>query len=237
MDIRQYNIRPGRVRTELLDRRSSDLEEYEGEDEGEKMSTNSFDPIYDENCEILILGTVPGRESLDSYEYYRDSRNRMWEVIEEVFGGEVTSLNYDKKKEYLLDKHIALWDVCESCDRVGSRDDTISNVRFNDIKGLIKKTKIRAIICNGGTPSGPHKDGALYYLLEYIKTLPGERLPEVMVIVGAPSTSSQNGHYAGEKLIDAWKDAVKACRDTIDTFDNTTAKRVLIKPIILQCKG
>lgn len=174
-----------------------------------KVLVKGFDPIYDENSEILILGTAPGRASLEKGEYYANPGNRIWEVIEKVFGGKVASLDYQDKVKYLLEKHIALWDVCKSCYRKGSADESIDKttggagaVVFNDIAGLLKKAKrIRKIVCNGQT--------AYDLLREYISSLPGGKLPRDVEIVYAPSTSpANNAHYAGQKLIDAWRKAL-----------------------------
>ena len=193
----------------------------------QKKLVKGFDPIYDENSEVLILGTAPGVESLKKGEYYADPGNRFWEMIEAVYGSNGTPLKsavYQEKIKYLLDNKIALWDILAFCYRNGSLDKSIyipccpccdnnetlpikqfikdakrnkivfPDSIFNDIEGLVKKTKIKKIICAGSTA---------YDLFQiYLKSHP---LPGV-VVEYAPSTSSMNnGHYAGDKLINAWK--------------------------------
>ena len=51
----------------------------------------------------------------------------------------------------LLEKHIAVWDVIESCDIIGSSDSSIKNVVPADIAGILPKTKITRIFVNGKT--------------------------------------------------------------------------------------
>ena len=53
-----------------------------------QMKIYSFDPIADENCKVLILGTMPGVMSLKKQQYYGFERNAFWPVIYAVFGRE-----------------------------------------------------------------------------------------------------------------------------------------------------
>lgn len=75
-----------------------------------------FEPIIDDNCEVLILGTMPGSESLRKQEYYAYERNQFWKIVFSLFGEEYTE-SYEDKKIFLLKNHIAVWDVLQSCDR------------------------------------------------------------------------------------------------------------------------
>mgnify|MGYP001601729127 FL=1 len=93
-----------------------------------------FEPIIDENCEILILGTMPGAESLIKQEYYAFERNQFWRIIFSIFGKEIAD-NYESKKVVLLNNNIAIWDVLASCDRENSSDSNIRNAVVNDFRG------------------------------------------------------------------------------------------------------
>mgnify|MGYP000052005340 CR=1 FL=1 len=42
---------------------------------------HEFDPIFDENSEILILGTLPSVKSREQNFYYGHPQNRFWKVI------------------------------------------------------------------------------------------------------------------------------------------------------------
>jgi len=44
--------------------------------------------------------------------------------------------NVEEKKHLLLENGIALWDVIESCEIIGSADSTIKNVKVNDISKI-----------------------------------------------------------------------------------------------------
>ncbi len=110
----------------------------------------SFPPVIYDDSEILILGTMPGPESLQTGQYYTSSHNSFWKIIAKVFNKGITLSNYDEKLECLRKNHIAIWDVYKSCSRVGAADKTIKNKVSNDIEGLIKKyPSIKRIILNG----------------------------------------------------------------------------------------
>jgi len=81
----------------------------------------SFEPIVDKNCKVLILGTMPGEISLQKQQYYANKQNQFWKIIYSLFNKDVED-DYEKRKIFLLDHHIAIWDVLKSCDREGSRD-------------------------------------------------------------------------------------------------------------------
>ena len=84
----------------------------------------AFQPIIDNNCIILILGTMPGEESLCKQEYYAHKTNQFWRIIFAIFNTPVIS-NYETKKHLLLRNKIALWDVLAYCKREGSADSAI----------------------------------------------------------------------------------------------------------------
>jgi len=46
---------------------------------------NSFDPIENDKCKILILGTMPSEESLNKGQYYANTKNQFWRIIYDVY--------------------------------------------------------------------------------------------------------------------------------------------------------
>ena len=113
------------------------------------METHSFEPVIEGDCTVLILGSMPGLESLRRNEYYGHPRNAFWRLMFALLGAEPTE-NYAAKKRMLLDNHIALWDVIESCEREGSLDNAIKEARPNDFSGLyLKYPNIKRVFFNG----------------------------------------------------------------------------------------
>jgi len=110
----------------------------------------SFKPVIDKDSRVLILGSIPGNESLRLHQYYAHPRNLFWPLIYNIFGCEPQD-DYDLRISFLKKKGIALWDVYKSCTRNGSLDNNIRNEELNDIAGLIKSHPgIKVVFCNGG---------------------------------------------------------------------------------------
>ena len=152
--------------------------------------SHTFLPVYDENSELLLLGSFPSVKSREQGFYYGHPQNRFWKVLAAVCDCEVPQ-TIEEKKEMLLKNHIAIWDVIDSCDIIGSSDSSIKNVVPADIAGILPRTKITRIFANGKTA------GSLYE--KFSKESTGI---EVIVL---PSTSPANAAYSLERLTECWK--------------------------------
>lgn len=109
----------------------------------------SFPPVVDEHSEILIMGSIPGKKSLEMQQYYAHPQNQFWKIMFELFE-EDFSTDYQKKIQLLKKHRIALWDVIDSCERKGSLDSDIRNEEHNTVLQLLEKfTGIKIIFCNG----------------------------------------------------------------------------------------
>lgn len=97
---------------------------------------NSVPPLIDEFSHTLVLGTMLSVKSEEAGFYYAHPQNRFWRVLSSVCGVPFPETVSDKK--FLAKFYgIALWDVIESCDIVGSSDSSIKNVKYNDIINLL----------------------------------------------------------------------------------------------------
>lgn len=153
-----------------------------------------FEPVYDRNSEILILGSLPSVKSRENGFYYGHPKNRFWKVMAAIMGVQ-EPVTVEEKKNLLLRSHVAVWDVIEECDIKGSSDSSIRNAIPADIPALLKKTGIQRIFANGKTAA------TLYHRL--IEPLTGEK------IVDLPSTSPANAAFSLERLIEIWGAAIK----------------------------
>jgi len=109
----------------------------------------SFPPVIDGASKILILGSMPGKVSLEKQQYYAHPRNQFWPLMFDLFGYHPTD-NYQEKKQFLLRQGIALWDVIRRCSRRGSLDAAITNIEPNDLTGLLQYyPRIQAVFFNG----------------------------------------------------------------------------------------
>lgn len=84
----------------------------------------SFPPIADARARVLILGTMPGKESLRAAQYYAHPRNAFWKIMGDLVGAGL-DLAYDVRVQKLKAAKIAVWDVLASCTRESSLDSDI----------------------------------------------------------------------------------------------------------------
>lgn len=155
-----------------------------------EIFTHTFEPIFDKNSEILVLGSFPSIKSRENNFYYAHPQNRFWRVVASVYSCPVPS-SIEEKKNMLLSNKIAVWDVIRSCEITGSADSTIKSVIPNDLSEILSVADIKKIYANGKTAQ------SLYN--KYIKKNTG------VDIISLPSTSPANAAYSLEKLIKEWK--------------------------------
>ena len=62
--------------------------------------TRSFAPIIYSNTKILVLGSLPGKKSLELREYYGHPRNRIWKIISHIKECKIPN-SYEEKKKVL----------------------------------------------------------------------------------------------------------------------------------------
>ena len=153
---------------------------------------SSLPPICGDNPQVLILGTMPGEESLKEGKYYCSSNNIFWEMIAAIFNDGKDFANYEEKTACLIHNHIALWDVYESCSRSGSLDKDIANAVPNNIAQFLKEhPTIRRIVTNGKKAHS---------------ALSKQRIRAIIDL--APSTSSANTHQNFDQKVAAWRRAL-----------------------------
>ena len=151
---------------------------------------HSFEPVYDKDSEILILGTLPSVKSRENNFYYGHKQNRFWKVLATLLKEPVPD-TIEEKKAMLLTHRIAMWDVIQSCDIKGSSDSSIKNVQPTDIGMILEKTNMTQIYANG------NKAGQLYKRYQFPITG-----IEATVL---PSTSPANAAWSLARLCEAWK--------------------------------
>lgn len=109
----------------------------------------SFPPIVGSSPAVLILGSLPGAESLARQEYYAKPQNAFWRIMGDLVGAG-PDIAYPERRERLAAAGIALWDVCRAAHRPGSLDSAIRDPEPNDIGGLLVACPtIRLIGFNG----------------------------------------------------------------------------------------
>lgn len=151
--------------------------------------SHTFEPVFDEQSKVLILGTFPSVKSRENQFYYGHPQNRFWKVLAGICDQEAP-VSIPQKKEFLLKNHIAVWDVIASCDIIGSSDSSIRNVVPCDLNQVLLKAPVGQIFANGG------KAYDLYMKYSYPQT--GRE------IIKLPSTSPANAAFQMERLLQNW---------------------------------
>ncbi len=123
------------------------------------------------NPRVLILGSFPSEKSLDTGEYYANTRNQFWRLLGSLLEFDA-DLPYAERIDAVTGAGVALWDVVHSCRRVGSLDANIDRktLVLNDFNAyLTEYPTIERGFVNGLTA---------YTLFQQADiTLPAARLP------------------------------------------------------------
>jgi hypoxanthine-DNA glycosylase len=110
----------------------------------------------DGRARILVLGTLPGEESLRRHEYYAHPRNLFWPILFALFDADPIA-DYAERLAFVATHRIAVWDVCEIGAREASADASIRAERPNPIDLLLDTHRlIRAVAFNGTTAQRLH---------------------------------------------------------------------------------
>ena len=155
---------------------------------------HTFEPVYDKNSKILILGSFPSVKSRENNFYYGHPQNRFWKVIAAVLKVKPPETIAEKRR-MLLEHNIAIWDVIASCSIQGSSDTSIKDVVVNDFSKILENSKVERIYVNGG------KAYELYH--KYAEKVTGIKA------VKLPSTSPANAAWSLEKLTKIWKETIE----------------------------
>jgi len=158
----------------------------------------AFPPVAGEDARVLVLGSLPGEESLRRGEYYAKAQNRFWWIMGQVFGAG-PELPYAARCARLTQNGIALWDVCAAAERLGSLDSAIvaASVIPNDFAAfLTQHSAIRRIAFNG-------RKAEQLFLRHVLSDLPRElaALPRVTL----PSTSPAHAGMPANAKLAAWR--------------------------------
>ena len=152
--------------------------------------THTFEPVINKDSRILILGSFPSVKSRENNFYYGHPQNRFWKLLARIYEADVPQ-TIEEKKLFLLEHHIAVWDVIESCTIIGSSDSSIKDVVVNDFSMILKNSRIETIYVNGG------KAYELYH--RYAEKQTG------ISAVKLPSTSPANAAWNLDRLCMEWE--------------------------------
>jgi TDG/mug DNA glycosylase family protein len=159
-------------------------------------------PAAAPGCRILILGSLPGAESLRLQQYYAHPRNNFWELMASVFGF-AAALPYPQRLQALLANEVSVWDVLASGHRPGSLDSAIdlATAEVNPFPSFLRELPaLQRILFNG----------AMAERLFVQRVLP-QLSPEHQAIarLRLPSTSPANASVSKLDKLRAWRAALE----------------------------
>jgi hypoxanthine-DNA glycosylase len=159
----------------------------------------SFPSIADARSRVLVLGTLPGEESLRRVEYYAHPRNLFWPIVFALFDSGAPPAAYAEKLDFLHAQRIALWDVVASGQRLASADSTIADEVPNAIHDLLDTLPdIGAVAFNG---SGARRLYDRHFT----------RRPE-LVYLALPSTSPAHARLGFAEKLARWTALLEVVR-------------------------
>ena len=154
---------------------------------------HAIDPVFDERSCVLMLGTMPSPASREAGFFYGHPQNRFWRVLAAMFD-EPAPETIEDKRDLLLRRRIALWDVLASCDIEGASDASIRNAQPNDLSRILDAADIQAVFATGT------KAGQLY--ARFCEEECG------MPCTTLPSTSPANAKMNLASLVEAYRAAL-----------------------------
>jgi len=155
-----------------------------------------FPPIEDADATVLILGSMPGVESLKAGRYYAHPRNAFWPIMGDLLGAG-PGLDYPRRVEVLRSAGIALWDVLASCRRKGSLDSAIAgdSVAVNDFPAFFAAHPgIARVYFNGAMAEQCYR--------RHVR-LPPDLRP--LTLRRLPSTSPAHAALSYRQKLEAWR--------------------------------
>jgi len=151
-----------------------------------------FPPISSPSARVLILGSLPGRLSLERGEYYANPQNAFWKIV----AARVPALPADYAGRVRV--LIALWDVLAAATRSGSLDADISDDAIpNNFRAFFHgHPEIQCIGFNGGTAARLYRRHVIPTLSDGERTIATATLPSTSPAHAGVSLAAKVARWA-----------------------------------------
>jgi double-stranded uracil-DNA glycosylase len=158
----------------------------------------SFRPIAAKDARILVLGSMPGAESLRLGQYYAHPQNQFWRIVEALFGIDCAR-PYAARVRALKARRIAVWDVLHSCVREGSLDTAINDEVANDFAAFFRAHRyLTHVFFNGAKAEASWR-----------RHIPRE-IGHGLRFARLPSTSPAHASLSPARKLAAWRAILRA---------------------------
>ena len=156
-------------------------------------SVKSFPPLTSAKPRVLILGTAPSVKSLEKKQFYGHPKNALWPILFDIFKTPFTT-DYKLRKKLVKQNNIALYDTVKLCQRRGSLDSNIKDMRPNDINAfLTAHPTVKFVFFNGRS--------AQKFYEKHWQKLPG------VTYFSLPSTSPAYAFKTYAQKLKLWREA------------------------------
>lgn len=159
------------------------------------MLSFGFPPISSPSARLLILGSLPGRMSLERGEYYANPQNAFWKIVT----ARIPDLpsDYPSRVAGLIKHHIAVWDVLSAATRSGSLDSAIEDDAIpNNFRAFFHiHPRIQLIGFNGATAAKLYERYVMPTLADQQRSIARQTLP---------STSGAHASLPFAKKVERW---------------------------------
>jgi hypoxanthine-DNA glycosylase len=157
-----------------------------------------FPAIASLEAHTLVLGSLPGRKSLEMSQYYAHPQNAFWKLIGTIFAVK-EGLPYERRVKILTSRGIALWDVLAAAERPGSLDSSIvhATARANDFRSFfLEHPRLRRVFFNGRK--------AEQMFERFVQPGLGAAFPRIRYAC-LPSTSPAHAGMTFAEKLDSWR--------------------------------
>ena len=159
------------------------------------MLSFGFPSISSPSARALVLGSLPGRLSLERGEYYANPQNAFWKII----AARMPDLppDYAGRVAALIKHQVALWDVLAAATRSGSLDAAIADDAIpNNFRAFFHiHPHIRLIAFNGATAAKLYERSVMPTLTDTQRAIARHTLP---------STSGAHASLSFAKKVERW---------------------------------
>jgi double-stranded uracil-DNA glycosylase len=159
------------------------------------MLSFGFPPLSSPSARVLVLGSLPGRLSLERGQYYANPQNAFWKIV--AAGVSDLPSDYAGRAAVLIEHRVALWDVLAAATRSGSLDAAISEGAIpNNFRAFFHiHPHIKLIAFNGVTAASLYERHVMPSLTDSQRAIARDTLP---------STSGANASVPLAKKIGRW---------------------------------
>ncbi len=159
-----------------------------------EQPSSGFPPVEGQAARVLVLGSLPGKASIDAQRYYAHPRNAFWPIMAELVGA---TGSYESRCAALMERGIMVWDVLAQSVRPGSLDSAIrmDTAVVNDFDAVFERQPALELVVLNGRKAAD--------MFRRFVILPSHVHSETL-----PSTSPAYASLTVSQKLDRWREII-----------------------------